>query len=53
MIRLIKTKLFTTLTGLNAVFDYQNFIEENPNIKIISVNVLKYDFVLLTYKENE
>ncbi|MBY6797096.1 acetate CoA-transferase [Clostridium botulinum] len=50
---MIKTKLFTTINGLNAVYDYQDFIKENQYIEIIAVNALKYDFILLTYKENE
>ncbi|KEI75906.1 acetate CoA-transferase [Clostridium botulinum] len=50
---MIKTKLFTNPNSLYAVYDYQDFIKENQNIDIIAVNALKYDFILLTYKENE
>lgn len=47
---MIKTKLFTGVTVLEAVYDYQDFIKRNQNLEIISVNILKDNFVLLTYK---
>ncbi|APQ78624.1 TPA: acetate CoA-transferase [Clostridium botulinum] len=50
---MIKTKLFTGLTALEAVYDYQDFIKRNQNFEIISVNILKDNFVLLTYKKSK
>ncbi|OPD22676.1 acetate CoA-transferase [Clostridium botulinum] len=50
---MIKTKLFTgltALTALEAVYDYQDFIKRNQNLEIISVNILKDNFILLTYR---
>ncbi|APU87231.1 putative acetate CoA-transferase subunit beta (plasmid) [Clostridium botulinum] len=48
-----KTKLFTGVTVLEAVYDYQDFIKRNQNLEIISVNILKDIFVLLTYKTSK
>ncbi len=49
---MLKTKLFTSMDGidgLGAIFMYQDFIKSNPRIKVVSVNISKNDFVLLTY----
>lgn len=58
---MLKTKLFickepgrfTTSNDLPylSILEYQEFIEKNQQIDIISVNVLAKNHVLLTYKE--
>lgn len=51
----VKTKLFIGEIGNNArlspVREYQKFVEDNPKIKIESVNILQLNKVLLTYRE--
>jgi len=47
---MIKTELFTG-GNLEGIFKYREFIKKNQDIEIISVNILKHNFVLLTYKE--
>ncbi|WP_211656163.1 MULTISPECIES: hypothetical protein [Planococcus] len=46
-----KTEYFKQGMINSAMRDYMKFIEANQNIVIISVNVLKEDSILLTYKE--
>ena len=46
-----KTEYFKQGMINSAMRDYKKFIEANQNIVIISVNVLKEDSILLTYKE--
>lgn len=48
---MLKTKIFIGAGTLGSVTKYQKFIEDNQHIEIISVNILKNDHVLLTYKE--
>lgn len=50
---MIETKLFTGKVGgssFSAVHDYEDFIEANQLIDIISVNVFSHNYILLTYK---
>jgi hypothetical protein len=48
---MLKTKLFSSSTKL-PISEYESFIKNNPHIKIVSVNLTKNDWVLLTYYEN-
>lgn len=48
---MLKTKIFIGAGTLSSVIKYQKFIENNQHIEILSVNILKNDHVLLTYKE--
>jgi hypothetical protein len=51
---MLKTRLFSGSLDEelpNAVEEYRMFIEHHSNIDIVSVNVLKYDWILLTYKQ--
>lgn len=48
-----KTKLFAEVGDLASVREYQTFIKNNPDIEIISVNVLRNDAILLTYIEKQ
>ena len=47
---MVKTILFTSISGLGAVHEYQDFVKDNPEMEIISVNVLNHNFILLTYR---
>ncbi len=49
---MLKTKLFARAT-VNDVFDeYEKFLKENQDIKIISVNTMYQNKILLTYETN-
>lgn len=48
---MIKTETFISFGTLESIREYQKFIRENQRIKIIAVNVLKNDHILLTYEE--
>lgn len=48
---MLKTKIFICYGTLSSIREYQEFIENNQHIEIISVNILTNDDVLLTYKE--
>lgn len=46
-----KTEYFKQGMINSAMRDYMKFVDVNQDIVIISVNVLKDDSILLTYKE--
>ncbi len=48
---MIKTKTFIRYGTLESIHEYQKFIKENQRIKIVSVNLLSHDHILLTYEE--
>lgn len=48
---MIKVKEFFGLGRHASIRDYQEFIESNQQIEIISVNVIGSDIILLTYKD--
>lgn len=51
---MLKTKLFKGKLNdsfLDRIREYREFIEENNNITIISVNTFDFGYILLTYKE--
>ncbi len=48
---MLRTKLFQGRNNGMPYHEYSDFINANQSIQIISVNILRFDFVMLTYKE--
>lgn len=44
------TKLFTSARPMGGLFGYQEFLKNNQRIKIVSVNIMRHDKILLTYQ---
>lgn len=50
----LKTKLFkgeSRGTFLDRIREYQEFVKDNQDITIVSVNTFDFGYILLTYKQ--